>query len=138
MMVRMRMAFVAALLGGVASLATLVRAEAPEGACTRATADRSTAPTTECTRCHESAMPGRSNFFGMPGRDFGHPVDIDYAAVQASRRDAFVPRQDLPPFLTLVDGRITCLTCHAGGQKFRSSTAADPDLELCLGCHTFD
>jgi len=110
--------------------------DAEPSGCTVATADRATTGISGCTGCHAGlGQGGRANMMQMPGHDFGHPVDIDFDAARSAHPDAYHSRDQLPAFLPLASGKITCLTCHDGRTGNRHSLAKASQKELCLACH---
>lgn len=94
--------------------------------------------TNHCLKCHErdgSSAQGTSNVSGPAtgfhqrgGRD--HPVDIQYPTTRRGYR----PADTLDDRLTLVEGRLTCLTCHASTPD-RSTVLPNTQGRLCTACH---
>jgi predicted CXXCH cytochrome family protein len=109
-------------------------AAATAAGCTVATADRATTPVADCTSCHGGADANQN--FQMPGgHEFGHPVNIDFEAARSGNPDSYFSRDQLPVFLPLAEGKITCLTCHDGRAGNRHSLAKASQKEMCLACH---
>ncbi|MHB8876925.1 MAG: cytochrome c3 family protein [Myxococcaceae bacterium] len=105
------------------------------GVCGLSTADRTKASVESCTRCHDGSIPG-----SLAGMASSHPVDLDYAAAQAQRPGALMPASGLPPEVTLVEGKLTCTTCHDGRSTLRyhlSAPVSPKPSRLCLSCHDF-
>jgi hypothetical protein len=62
-----------------------------------------------------------------------HPVDVDYAAVVARQPDRYEPPSRLPREVPLVEGKVTCTSCHDGRSPDAKRVVA---LEsLCTSCH---
>jgi predicted CXXCH cytochrome family protein len=120
--------------------AALSARASPPAQCVLHTVDRATAATSVCTSClgPSLAPQGRSARFQMPGRAFGHPVDVDYDAARGARPDRFKARSELPSTLPLVGGKIACTTCHSARSTIQSSLAMSADGALCLSCHVLD
>jgi predicted CXXCH cytochrome family protein len=102
------MLLAAALVGAAA------RATPPEGA------ERASTPAATCLECHE-------------GHAGGHRIDIDYAAA-AAENPRLAPLERLPPEVPLVDGRVSCTSCHDGASTIGALLALPPK-QLCLSCH---
>jgi predicted CXXCH cytochrome family protein len=137
----MRPTTIAALAGAGLAAATFAagtgaRAAPPaQGACALPAADRRVTPSGACMRCHG---PPDGKMFKMPGRGFGHPVDVDYEAARAARAGRLRAAKDLPAALPLVDGKIACTTCHAPRSTTPSMLVLSADGPLCVACHVFD
>jgi hypothetical protein len=105
-----------------------------ETVCELGRADRARTPSAQCLACHDGAAatgvgfaPRASN---LPGLD--HPVEVDYEAARL-RSPRLRPRAALPREIVLVNGRITCTTCHDGAAQTRAHTV--PQEQLCTSCH---
>jgi hypothetical protein len=105
-------------------MAAIVRAD-PGMPCELGRADRARTPSSRCLACHDGAA--------APGLGETHPVDVDYA--RASLRDParFAPAAALPAEVTLVNGTVSCVSCHDAASPHRGR-AVDP-ARLCLACH---
>lgn len=107
-----------------------------ESACELQGAVRAGTSSTACMACHDGGSgPGVS--FRMPraadtpGLD--HPIEIDYA--QASARNGWlVSPGELPAELVLVEGRVSCTTCHDGASS-EPRRVAGRLMDLCTSCH---
>jgi predicted CXXCH cytochrome family protein len=66
-----------------------------------------------------------------------HAIGTDYVA--ASIRNAGLrPLEDLPATMTLVNGRIACITCHNPLNMQQNSLAVDKQgSTLCFSCHKY-
>jgi predicted CXXCH cytochrome family protein len=62
-----------------------------------------------------------------------HPIGVDYAALSLTR-DSLRKVSELPPTMTLVDGRISCITCHDPLNP-KSHNLAVSEATLCFSCH---
>ena len=127
---------------GVATAAAAVLAGGAPGArapeiaaevCELSHADRATTRAVRCMGCHDgSAAPGvafRMRAGDTPG--FDHPVDVDYASA-AARDRRLRPRPDAG--VVLVDGLISCTTCHDGRSREPFHVVVTRQ-ELCISCH---
>jgi len=112
-----------------------------------------------CLGCHDGA---RAKYVGIETRDtvagagFGrrnHPVGIHYDAAVARDPGGLNPRATLHPAIQLVDGRLSCVSCHEQKTepvRVASTEAIQPadlctstknkvlgpgDRQLCLACH---
>lgn len=95
--------------------------------------------TAYCLECHgdgdagdaaseKSTVPNSSHELGGLGRS--HPVDVDYP----SRDTGYHPIEELDEKIKLVDGRLTCLTCHESSVD-RSLVLQTKGGLLCIACH---
>ncbi len=99
--------------------------------------------------------------FSISGAQGNHPVGMPYDYYATTRAREYVPRFSLHSNITLVDGKVTCISCHrlrqagASAEFFEvrvshaASSAAEPesctasgeltigpqDGGLCLACH---
>lgn len=62
-----------------------------------------------------------------------HPIGVDYAALSLTR-DSLRKVSELPPTMTLVDGRISCITCHDPLNP-KAHNLAVSEATLCFSCH---
>jgi predicted CXXCH cytochrome family protein len=62
-----------------------------------------------------------------------HPIGIDYAALSLTR-ESLRKVNELPPNMTLVDGRISCITCHDPLNP-KAHNLAVSEATLCFSCH---
>jgi hypothetical protein len=95
----------------------------------------------ECIACHErkgehaSSDLNDRNHPGMSAISATHAIGTDYISANATRanlRKAY----ELPPGMTLVNGRIACITCHNLLNPQRFSLAVDTTkTSLCFACH---
>lgn len=121
---------------GVLTGCFAVALAADTGPCTVGTADRSGTPVSACTSCHGATRrDGERSTFQMPGNGFSHPVDVDLDAVRSANPGRYASREELPAFLPLANGRITCLTCHDGRAGNPHALARASQREMCLACH---
>ena len=95
----------------------------------------------ECMACHTAkGQSARDDIYsqghpGMSAISATHAIGTDYVAARA-RRANLRDIADLPPGMTLVDGRISCITCHNPLNTKRFSLAVDsPGAPLCIACH---
>ncbi len=88
--------------------------------------------TAYCIDCHsdlEETAGGK-----IHGTDSGvhsHPVDKPYPATGTD----LVPLVDLDLRLLLIDGKMTCITCHKHDATDRRLVMPEALGELCISCH---
>jgi predicted CXXCH cytochrome family protein len=92
-----------------------------------------------CLDCHGDGEPGGSDQIDtlapessheLGGLGRSHPVDVKYP----SGANGYRPIGDLGGKITLVNGRVTCLTCHSASSD-RSLLLPTKAGELCIACH---
>jgi hypothetical protein len=105
-------------------MAASVRAD-PPSPCELARSDRTRTPSSRCLGCHD----------GSAGSTLGpsHPVEVDYATASARSPGRYVPAALLPAEVTLVAGRVACVSCHAQASP-HPKRAVEP-ATLCTACH---
>jgi hypothetical protein len=109
---------------GLAAAAPASDAADAAPTCELGRSDRARTPSTRCLACHDgtaAAALGPS-----------HPVEVDYA--RAAMRDPrrYVPASALPREITLVNGNVSCASCHDAASPQRAHTAM---AGLCQACH---
>ena len=107
-----------ALLGTIAVLTSIAARvlAADSNGCALLLAGSDTLPTTDCVNCHRSAMGSHS-----------HPVDTDYAYASSRPRSGLRPMADVVKRgLLLVDGKISCTTCHDSRSPWKYRLALPP------------
>jgi len=88
--------------------------------------------TAYCVACHgdlKEAAGGK-----IHGTDSGvhsHPVDQSYPETGTD----LVPLNELDRRLLLIDGKMTCITCHSHTAPDRQLVIADAYGKLCISCH---
>ncbi len=104
----------------------------------------------KCVRCHEGILSGTMVSHLVAAE---HPVGVDYAELSRINSSLVKPKA-LDKAIRLVDGRISCVTCHVPYDRnnhldlvqkrrtARQSGGPDPMLSidnagsrLCMGCH---
>ena len=91
--------------------------------------------------------------FTSSGQQINHPVGMDYDDYAIRRPRDYVPRQGLDPAIILVNGQVSCVSCHRLRESVRTQgvqigrahpddctasnelTAGPGETGLCLGCH---
>jgi len=90
-------------------------------------------------------------------RTVNHPVGMRYDYYSMLRPGEYQPKSLLNPAIRLVDGRVTCLSCHALKEKKKTRsvmraageslyamndctasgelTVGPRETDLCMGCH---
>jgi hypothetical protein len=97
-------------------------------------ADRATTPSVRCMACHDGGA-GQPIEFPMGGDQdsMSHPVDVDYAATAARHPDRYASPAALPREVPLVQGKVSCTSCHDGASPDPRHVAI-PE-RLCQSCH---
>jgi hypothetical protein len=112
----------------------------------------------QCLGCHE----GRKSMNRGAGRGPGvgpaassHPIGMHYDQLARRKPQEYRPATSLHPNIKLIDGKMSCVSCHALKSDRHDAAAATPvafnqdagclatkalsmgprDKELCLGCH---
>jgi len=93
-----------------------------------------------CLDCHADEGPGPGISFelaagGGTALYNRHPVAVRYPDGYMSN-SVLRPRHDLPDVILLVEGRISCISCHNLYRSTPGKLVADNSLSgLCLSCH---
>jgi len=110
-------------------------AETVDEICLLRWVNRTTTRSSRCVECHDgSVVP-----FVLHRRSIGtsHPVDVDYPTAGGSR-GMLRPAAALPDSLPLVEGQVTCTTCHSGTSRYRWRTSMPlAKSALCVACHDY-
>lgn len=112
----------------------------------------------QCLACHE----GRKGMNRGAGRGPGigpaassHPIGMHYEQLARRKPQEYRPAASLHPNIKLIDGKMSCVSCHSLKSDSHDAAAATPvalnqndsclatkalsmgprDKELCLGCH---
>jgi cytochrome c peroxidase len=123
-----------------------------------------------CIRCHDGSRAGHITVkdanapmqFSSSGLQVNHPVGMNYDDYAATRTQSYTPSFLLDSNIILVDGKVTCVSCHRlkeakGSDNFiearwdeNQSVPADiescsasgeltvgpRETDLCLACHS--
>ncbi|HJW80977.1 MAG TPA: hypothetical protein VJ396_01940 [Acidiferrobacterales bacterium] len=88
-----------------------------------------------CLQCHDGSRAShvsvRSAGTPMPIRGYqtlNHPMGMSYDRSVSKDPHGYRPRSALHPNVQLVDGQVTCISCH----QLRSNAASPPILEARL------
>ena len=97
-----------------------------------------------CLSCHDgvTASNVRPNFRNNPGKtgvmsiiSGKHPIGMDYLKY-ASANDNLKSLDEMSQHLTLVEGRVSCITCHDPlNTKKYSLRVVSSEADLCSACH---
>ena len=116
----------------------------------------------QCLSCHDGVIASSVNakqprtlmqFRGPSSLD--HPVGMSYAQVAQRKRGAYIPASALDTSVTLVNGKVSCVSCHTlegtvghpdiskqtqrqieiGCVSVKTLTDKQNRQELCLSCH---
>lgn len=131
----------AALLFGAAGFGAEARAGGDEpgaGAgveqCALPRVDRARTSSQACMACHDGTAGAGIAFEMRPGGNgMSHPVEVDYAAAFARRPGEYVPPGAIRADVPLVDGKVSCTSCHDAASP-HPKRAVDP-VRLCHACH---
>ena len=103
--------------------------------------ERLESPSAYCLDCHgqEEAVgtegtastthPAATRAIGAA--ENSHPINVLYPLADAS----YVRLKDLDERLHLVDGRVTCITCHQIDEPSHALAFAEQKGRLCMACH---
>lgn len=99
----------------------------------------------QCMRCHDGSSAKRIELrpveapieFEMNGwlRTTNHSIGMSYAETYEANPTEYIAPENLNPNITLIDGRIGCLSCHL--KKENLLAAAVTAIQMSTGC-TFD
>ena len=98
----------------------------------------------ECLACHDGVLAREAKHRVFNGNWQrvksietilgAHPIGMDYD--QYRWRKEYVPVEMLPADMVLMNGKVTCVTCHNLLGKTRKYLAVDNDKSrLCFSCH---
>jgi predicted CXXCH cytochrome family protein len=129
-------AALAACVGVACAMAVTARADPMRepSVCALYRVDRARASSRECVSCHDGSISTPVFRMNMPGKDFGHPVGVEYQA--AWTRDPGGYSGALPREVPLVDGKVACTSCHDGAARNPSRIVElRRGRDLCTACH---
>ncbi len=108
---------------------------ASRGPCELAGADRARTSSTRCIACHDGSTGAPIEFRMAPDATGGmsHPVEVDYDAASLRDPTHYHPSAALPREVPLVNGKVTCTSCHDGASPDPKRVAMVP--RLCESCH---
>lgn len=96
----------------------------------------------ECLSCHDGTVQesvnyrtAGSNALTYQDRYFTHPIGVDYA--EAARENMELRSlDDLSPYISLIEGRVGCASCHSIFSEESTLLVFDNrGSALCLECH---
>lgn len=99
----------------------------------------------DCVLCHDGMnakyhdirfRSGQRESISLKTVLASHPIGMSYGAM-AYENTKLRPQHGLDPAITLVDGRVGCLSCHnlLNPEKYHLTMSND-NSELCMQCHT--
>ena len=96
-----------------------------------------------CLGCHDGAI-GQNVHYRVwePGGPYNavagsHPIGQNYEMVALHKSDTFVSPDMLNSGIQLVNGRMSCISCHTGdtGRKKMFLVMENSGSQLCFSCH---
>lgn len=87
--------------------------------------------TSYCEGCHTEIGNDANDPTISASVEVHHPVDVPYPG----GKPGYVPITDLDPNLRLVEGNLSCITCHDPRAADRALVIGLEDGKLCLACH---
>jgi len=94
----------------------------------------------ECITCHDGTMAGSIHYkVSSESSSIGtingsHPVGTDYTRYISKRE--YVPSYNLPRNMILMNGKISCVTCHDMLSRNQAYLVVDmTSSNLCFSCH---
>jgi predicted CXXCH cytochrome family protein len=88
--------------------------------------------TAYCLDCHgDLGESAKGKGHGSSPDVHSHPIDQPYPASGAE----LVPLVDLDLRLLLIDGKMTCITCHSHTEPDRRLVIPEASGQLCISCH---
>lgn len=83
-----------------------------------------------CTQCHDGSRAAHIAVkdaemplqYSSSGVQINHPIGMDYDYYAARKNGSYKPRHSLDPNIILIDGRVTCVSCHRLKGTARSDT----------------
>ncbi len=110
------------------------QARASDGVCELQGADRATTSSARCLGCHDGSVAAAIELDTRPGGiGASHPVEVDYAQAAARQPRRYHPAATLPREVPLVNGKVTCTSCHDGASPDPKHVAIGS--RLCKSCH---
>ncbi|HEY3448489.1 MAG TPA: cytochrome c3 family protein [Myxococcales bacterium] len=131
----MRPPLAVALVLGLLALPNLVWSREDEVLCELSRVDRTKTHSFTCLACHDGSIA--TSLHTNLG-DGSHPVERDYREAAADPARRLTPVSQLSRRLVLVDGLVTCTTCH-DPKSSRPSHLAMPmeGSAMCMACHRY-
>ena len=92
--------------------------------------------TNNCLTCHDPMDPASGVcLLGQQGQCSGHIIGLEYDEA-ISKNKGLNPRNNLPPFISLYEGKIGCASCHSIFSGEAAMVVINNKASaLCLGCH---
>ena len=94
--------------------------------------------TAHCLECHgpdigaaEADAEAPTPVHSVGGSDSSHPVKVAYP----DSKSGLAPRADLDERLVLINGQMTCITCHEPEDPDHALVLPNEGSQICLACH---
>lgn len=106
-----------------------------ETVCELERVDRGTTTAQSCLACHHGDIgPGAMFLMAPPGQQgVEHPVEVDYRQSFLHRPGQYAAPESLPPDVPLVNGKVSCTSCH-DPRSPEQNHVTRPE-SLCIACH---
>lgn len=96
----------------------------------------------ECISCHEGSVGPTASFsiageetLSFQGRNFSHPIGMDYGEAASRNRQLRAPDY-LSPLVSLYEGKVGCTSCHSPfSREADMLVISNRGSALCLECH---
>ena len=97
---------------------------------------RDKASSFRCMQCHDGTLAAAVSHKITVKAESSHPIEVGYAT--ALSRQVVRPVGQLPKAIVLVDGKVTCTSCHDGRSREPARVAMSMKRSgLCFACHPY-
>ncbi len=106
--------------------------------CGLSTVDRTTTESVACLVCHDGTVATSMHVPVTADEGGSHPIEIDYELSRLRHPFGLKPAMVLPQALPLVNGKVSCTTCHDARSQTPSRTSMPmAGSAMCLACHDY-